>query len=293
MWTGIDFLLQLQNIRLNAPGMVNGFFEFISTPLVYVVPILIVALVYLWFIDKRFGRLVLLTLLSTTCITNIVKCAVKEPRPWIIDDSIHPSEAAMGDAKGYSFPSGHSSSTVSGYGQISFRVGNILRIALIVLISLIVFSRLYLGVHTPLDVIAGITIGIVMIFLNQYLSRLSDRDDRTFYIVCAGYVMFAVVTGVCIASFDVITTKYAAEIGALAGASLGIAIEHRFVGYVPSGFTTRKVCACIICLIPTLTILAIGYYIGMVVAMFSVLLATFMVTAFIPYVLKRCSDDDE
>lgn len=293
MWTGIDFLLQLQDIRLNAPDVVNGFFEFISTPLVYVVPVLLVALVYLWFVDKRVGRLILLTLLSTTCLTNIVKCAVKEPRPWVIDDSIQPSEAAMDEAKGYSFPSGHSSSTVSGYGQISFLAGRGLRIAIIVLISLIVFSRLYLGVHTPLDVIVGVMIGLAMIFLNKYLSRLSERDDRTFLIVCAGYVAFAVITGICIASFDTITTKYAAEIGALAGASIGIAIEHRYVGYVPSGFSKKKVCACIICLIPTLSILAAGYYVGMIVALFAVALAACMATAFIPYVLKRCSDGAE
>ncbi len=293
MWTGIDFLLRLQDIRLNAPDAVNGFFEFISTPLIYVVPVLLVALVYLWFIDKRVGRLILFTVLSTTCLTNIVKCAVKEPRPWVIDESIQPSEAAMDDAKGYSFPSGHSSSTVAGYGQISFLVGRGLRIAFIVLISLIVFSRLYLGVHTPLDVIVGVIIGLVMIFLNKYLFGLADRDDRTFFIVCAGYILFAAITGVCIASFDTITTKYAAEIGALAGASIGIAIEHRFVGYVPSGFSRKKVFACIICLIPTLSILAIGYYVGMAVALFAVALATCMATALIPYVLKRCSDGTE
>lgn len=273
--------------------MVNGFFEFISTPLVYVVPILLVAFVYLWFVDKRIGRLILMTLLSTTCLTNIVKSAVREPRPWTIDDSIHPSEAAMDDAKGYSFPSGHSSSTVAGYGQISFFVGRGLRIALLILVISIVFSRLYLGVHTPLDVVAGVMIGIVMLFLNRYLSGLSDRGDDMFYLVCAGYVVFAVVTGICIASFDTITTKCAAEIGALAGASIGIAIEHRFVGYEPSGFTAKKVCTCIVCLIPTLAILAIGYRIGTVAALFLVLLAVCMATSLIPYVLKRCSDDAE
>ena len=73
MWTGIDILLQLQNIRLDAPAIVDIFFETVSNPLVYELPILIVAFIHLWFIDKDDGRLILTTMLTAICLTNIVK----------------------------------------------------------------------------------------------------------------------------------------------------------------------------------------------------------------------------
>ena len=294
MRTGIDILLQLQNIRLDAPAIVDIFFETVSNPLVYELPILIVAFIHLWFIDKDDGRLILTTMLTAICLTNIVKCIVKEPRPWVIDNNIHPSETAMEGAKGYSFPSGHSTVSVSGYGQMLSLTGNrYLRIGIIVFISSIVFSRLYLGVHTPLDVIVGVTIGIVMIIANLYLSRISERDDRTFYAVQMMYVMFAIATIICISIVDTISRSQAVMVGALLGVALGSMVEHRYVGHIPSGFTRKGACACIISVVIMASIFAIGYLMPIIVSSISAAMVMVMAVAFVPYILKRCSDHVE
>ena len=74
---------------------------------------------------------------------------------------------------GYSFPSGHSMTGLVFYGLIIYYVnthmGNkkaakVITALLCVLIVLIGFSRVYLGVHYPTDVLAGFCMGTALLF---------------------------------------------------------------------------------------------------------------------------------
>lgn len=71
----------------------------------------------------------------------------------MLDPDFQIVEAARADATGYSFPSGHTQNIVGTTASIfASRKETWVRIVCIVLMVLVPFSRMYLGVHTPLDV---------------------------------------------------------------------------------------------------------------------------------------------
>jgi hypothetical protein len=110
-------------------------------------------------------------------------------RPWILNSSLHPSELAVPYAKGYSFPSGHSAMTSSVVGGVAYLVRNrkLLCILLICLILLVGFSRLWLGVHTPQDVVCGLLTGLVLIFAVNSLINWAEKNKNR-YLYIAGIV---------------------------------------------------------------------------------------------------------
>lgn len=75
---------------------------------------------------------------------------------------------------GYSFPSGHSFSVLVFYGMIIFlchrhmknrTAANTVTVLLSILIALIGFSRIYLGVHFPTDVLGGWSLGLCLLMI--------------------------------------------------------------------------------------------------------------------------------
>lgn len=84
----------------------------------------------------------------------------------------------------YSFPSGHAMSSMAVYGLAALLMARIypqrrwpLRIGAAILISLIGFSRVYLGVHWPTDVLGGFMIGSVLVYAGISLTHRSDRHN--------------------------------------------------------------------------------------------------------------------
>lgn len=84
------------------------------------------------------------------------------------------------DESGYSFPSGHSMVGIAFYGMIIYITYKLIKkvwlrriftISLAVLIALIGFSRIYLGVHYPSDVIAGFAFGYMFLILFLLIAR--------------------------------------------------------------------------------------------------------------------------
>lgn len=77
---------------------------------------------------------------------------------------------------GFSFPSGHTSSSMALYGYVAYlslrelprKYSSLLVTLLFILIALVSISRLYLGVHYLSDVIAGFIVGISAVTLGVY-----------------------------------------------------------------------------------------------------------------------------
>ena len=111
-------------------------------------------LVY-WCVDRKKGaRLGLVTLLSA--FLNLwVKMLFTQPRPYDFDPSVGLArESTPG------FPSGHSQTSVTFWGMMLMILRGPWRIVAFVAIPLLVgFSRLYLGVHFPTDVLGGWLLG--------------------------------------------------------------------------------------------------------------------------------------
>lgn len=126
---------------------------------------LVVALVLFWCVDKYVGYYTLGVGLFGNMANQFLKITCRVPRPWYRDGSLNPLEAAKPEADGYSFPSGHSQTAVGYLGCIAATQRNkILRAVCIAFMILVPFSRMYVGVHTPADVLVGSGMALVMIF---------------------------------------------------------------------------------------------------------------------------------
>ena len=161
----IDFLLFLQNLRIGHFEAFDKFFLSVTIFGEYWLPTLICAIVY-WCIDFKAGMYLFSLEGINVLISHLLKMIACVYRPWVLSDKIHPSELAVPFAKGYSCPSGHSAMSSSVLGGVAFLQRKRITVCLlfISLILLVGFSRMWLGVHTPQDVLSGFAIGLILVF---------------------------------------------------------------------------------------------------------------------------------
>ena len=127
---------------------------------------LVTALILFWCVDKRKGYYILAVGFIGTIANQFMKLWFRIPRPWVLDENFTILEQAREAASGYSFPSGHTQSAVGTFGGIAATVQNkAIRITAIVIAILVPFSRMYIGVHTPLDVLVAAAMAVALIFV--------------------------------------------------------------------------------------------------------------------------------
>ena len=127
---------------------------------------LVLALIFFWCVDKRRGYYIMAVGFVGTIANQFLKLWFRIPRPWVRDESFTAVEAAKGDAGGYSFPSGHTQTSVGTFGSIAASAKNrIVQVICITLAVLVGFSRMYLGVHTPADVLVGAVMALVLVLI--------------------------------------------------------------------------------------------------------------------------------
>ena len=152
---------------------------------------LVIALVLFWCVDKKIGYYTLSVGFVGTIVNQFLKLWVRIPRPWVIDPNFSILEQAREAAAGYSFPSGHTQSAAGTFGSIAYAFKNkIIRLSAVILVILVAFSRMYIGVHTPQDVLASVGIAIVLIVAFKPVV-LSEHYNR-FRMLLAGMAVLAV-----------------------------------------------------------------------------------------------------
>ena len=122
---------------------------------------------------RKTGVVLLLALLIEAFFCNIVlKNLVAMPRPFTLHENVQLLIPAPHD---YSFPSGHTGAAFASAAALYFSRARYW-IVVFVLAVLIAFSRLYLYVHFPTDVLAGIVLGIASAWLaEQCVSAIGRR----------------------------------------------------------------------------------------------------------------------
>ena len=183
----IQYLLLLQHFREATHGALDGFFMGATWLGEVIIPLSFISIIY-WGINKKAGTFLLFNLGLTLYVNVFLKMTACIKRPWLIDSRVCPIEKAMPAADGYSFPSGHTAGATAVWGSSAFWWWNnkIVRYTMITFVLLVAFSRNYVGVHTPQDVIVSILIGICLMFgIDRLLKWIDEKSGRDviFYII--------------------------------------------------------------------------------------------------------------
>lgn len=141
---------------------------------------LVMALIIFWCVDKRQGYYLMSVGFLGTMANQFLKIVCRVPRPWVLDENFTILEQAREAATGYSFPSGHSQNAVSTFGAIAVCTGNkIVKYLCIAVCVLVPLSRMYIGVHTPWDVLVGAALAAaLLILLKKPVLKGSDATMR-------------------------------------------------------------------------------------------------------------------
>lgn len=205
---------------------------------------LIIAMVLLWCVDKYNGFYMLTVGFLGTQINTLLKVSFRIERPWVKDPNFHPVESAIPEATGYSFPSGHTQSSVGNFGSIArFTKSKWMRIVCIVLCMLVPFSRMYLGVHTPMDVAVSFVIALILVFVFYPIVEKGRNNVKVMRILFAVMLLWSVGTVVFmhlypfpsdVANSAEIWSGYKNAyklLGAISGLWLVFEIERKYINF--------------------------------------------------------------
>ncbi|MBR4345220.1 MAG: phosphatase PAP2 family protein [Lachnospiraceae bacterium] len=267
----IEYLLALQDLRETIGNGITSVMVFLSHFAVNY--LLIFPVLIYWCIDKKKGLYALVSAGINICLNSVIKLTACVYRPWIKDARIIPAEKALKESTGYSFPSGHATTATSLYGGMAVGYGKKYKWLAAILILLLVitgFSRNYLGVHTPQDVVIGHLLGIAGLFgiymLFKFLDKHPEKED-IFLIIGIAFGIGALLY----ISFKSYPIDYDAEgtllvdpvkmkidgykdIGMFLAMCIGRFIENHFIKFSSAGLNLKGILLSVAGLVPLIII---------------------------------------
>lgn len=211
----LKFFQAMRNPILNALFLVLT----ISTE----VPVIIIfsAIMY-WCINKKYGQKLLFSLVGNITVNTGIKEFVKAPRP-IGTEGLE--SLRVSTATGYSFPSGHTQTATTFWMSLIliFRKKWIYILGTVMILG-VGISRLYLGVHWPIDVIFGWIFGILFTLIFTKIFDIVDKN-KNYKLLLLTLIPFIIFI------FIVKSESYIKMLGLLVGFILGYIIEDKYVKF--------------------------------------------------------------
>ena len=204
---------------------------------------IVAGLFFFWCIDKFEGYYLLSVGLSGTVINQFLKLWFRIPRPWVKDPEFTIVESARAEATGYSFPSGHTQSSVGMFGAMAkWSKNRLLRVICIALCVLVPLSRMYLGVHTPADVGVSIVVALSLVFGVYPLIKKGMEEPKIMRMIMAGMLVLAAAYVVFVecyvfpADVDVHNLESGTKnaytlLGCILGLWMTYEIDHRYIQF--------------------------------------------------------------
>ncbi|MDU2492075.1 MAG: phosphatase PAP2 family protein [Clostridium celatum] len=219
----------LRNIQSIANPFLDLLFQLITICGEQLVLISIISIIY-WALDKKFGEYIAYSVLTSVLLNNAIKDIFKMKRP-IGEEGIRTLREET--ATGYSFPSGHTQGASSFYGAMAIYLKKrVMYIIATVMIILIGFSRLYLGVHYPKDVIVG---GVLGVLTSLICYKLYNKVENKMLLYVITFAIF----------IPALTFAHSADfikgMGTYLGFIIGIYIEKKYVNFSTEGNTGNKI----------------------------------------------------
>ncbi len=195
----MELLYTLENIRTPLLDTVMGLVTNLGGEAVFIAA----AIIVFWCLSKSCGYYMMTVGFAGTIINQFLKLWFRIPRPWVKDPGFTIVESARAEATGYSFPSGHTQNAFAVFGAPArYFKSTTLRIVLVLLIALTAFSRMYVGVHTPLDVGVSLIVGTVLVFVIYPFFRDMDRSPKKVYIIFGIFIVMAAAFVVFVELYD-------------------------------------------------------------------------------------------
>lgn len=307
---GIGFLLFIQSIRPAEPNFLTDIFSAASNVYLSVnlLPILVFAFLF-WCVSKKYGSFMGFNMVNMMAVMASLKGLLAVPRPWILNPDVSPVASAIPDATGASCPSGHAFGAMYMWGSLLVILRKRLPVVIFcaAMIALIAFSRLYLGVHTPIDVGIALLIGAVILFINwKLIGWLENHPEKDWVVLIAELLItlafllpclfapeYINETGGFISVFPANPGGVSLYTGLSFGFFIGWFIERRLIRFeIPSSWRVRVLsfipgAAAVVLILLFLNKFLTGI-IGSVPAGFiSFFFLMFFITAVYPWILKK------
>jgi len=227
---GLDFIRVVQSIASPPLTSVVRVITHIGGETAYMV---LLPLLY-WCIDEKKGLRLGLAILISAWINMSLKFLLNQPRPFF--EGYDPSLGMIGERMG-GLPSGHAQNTL----VLLFIIASWIKkkwafVCAAVLCLLIGFSRIYLGVHFPTDIIAGWILGGII--LCGYF-MLGDRIEA--FLVKGGFRAGLIASAAL--SFVMILYLPGKELlmpgGTIFGLGAGYCLNRRYVGFTANAVLGR------------------------------------------------------
>lgn len=156
---------------------------------------LILAMLVFWCVDKNKGYYMMSVGFVGILTSQFMKLWFRIPRPWVKDSNFSVVEGAKIHAGDYSFPSGHTQAAVSTYGSLAYSIKKRwVQIFCVIAAVIVPITRLYLGVHTLLDVSVGALLSLVLVFVLKPVF-MKDFSKKAPWIM--GFMIAAAVGYLC------------------------------------------------------------------------------------------------
>jgi membrane-associated phospholipid phosphatase len=229
---GLNVVLWLQangNPFFDALGWL---FHYLGMPVFYI-PVL--ALVY-WSVDKQLGRRMLFALVFSLAVVTALKLLLHAPRPYQVSDLVR----ALVVQDGYGIPSGHVADGLVMWGYLAYTVRRRwLWWLLAIYVAIMMWARMYTGVHYPQDVIAGLLIGVGVLWL---FIRIADPLEAAWQrLNIQSQVAIVLLHVILMVSFLFGSNDGMAGAGALLGGGLGYILETQAIKFSVNGSARRRI----------------------------------------------------
>ena len=213
--TELDIIRFIQSFQ---HPLLDNFFEVVTMLGESTVIISIILGMY-WCLDKRRGEYIAYAFFTSLLLNNTLKNIFKAKRP-IGEEGVR--SLRVHTATGYSFPSGHSQGAAATYGALYLIYRKYKPAVILILITLLVgLSRLYLGVHYPKDVIAGIILGTLTCSITYKLFTKVKNKQLLYLITLIIFLPFVLNS----------SADFSKSIGAFIGFTLGTGFEAKYVNF--------------------------------------------------------------
>lgn len=269
----IAYLLFLQDFRHTIHDAWTPFMGAMS--LFSITYLVFIPVFIYWCVNKRKGLYTLVSFFLCTAVNAVLKLTVCAYRPWVRDPRIVPAGKAIFTAGGYSFPSGHTTAATPLYGGLAIgfwdrKSTKWLSILCIIALLITGFSRNYLGVHTPQDVIVGLCLGIFTLWMVarafKYLEAHPEQENRWLLIGFIGGVLALLYIHIKPYPLDYVNGKLLVnphkmmkdayqDIGAWLAFCGARYAERRWVNFTELGLNLKGICWTIVGFIPMYLIL--------------------------------------